>query len=169
MENNSQKLFDEFLGACIFFFIGAGAIIRNQFSNSALGLLGIAMAHGVTLSMMVSAFGEISGGHINPAVTFGVMVAKRINGSLGLQYISAQLVGGVLAGLLLYIVFPAQLSSVVHLGTPAVATGISLGTAVLVEAILTFFVVTAVFGTAIDPRASKIHGFVYEKFIMEKK
>jgi MIP family channel proteins len=159
MENNSKKLFVEFLGTCIFFFIGAGAIITNQFSNGAVGLVGIALAHGVILSIMISAFGGISGGHFNPAVTFGVIVAKRINVSLGLQYVAAQLVGGVLAGLLLYIVFPTQLCSTVHLGTPAVASGISLGTAVLVEAILTFALVTAVFGTAIDPRAPKIGGF----------
>ena len=159
MESNAKKLFVEFLGTCIFFFIGAGAIITNQFSNGAVGLLGIAIAHGVILSIMISAFGGISGGHFNPAVTFGVMIAKRISILLGLQYIGAQLAGGVLAGLLLRMIFPAEVCSAVHLGTPAVASGISLGTAVLVEAILTFALVTAVFGTAIDPRAPKIGGF----------
>jgi len=159
MGSDSKKLFVEFLGTCIFFFIGAGAIITNQFSNGAVGLVGIAIAHGVILSVMISAFGGISGGHFNPAVTFGVMVSRRISVSLGLQYMVAQLVGGVLAGLLLHVVFPSELCATVHLGTPAVATGVSLGTAVLIEAILTFALVTAVFGTAIDPRAPKIGGF----------
>jgi MIP family channel proteins len=159
MENNAKKLFVEFIGTCIFFFIGAGAIITNQFSNGAVGLLGIALAHGLILSIMVSAFGGISGGHFNPAVTFAVMVAKRISVPLGIQYIVAQLIGGVLAGLLLHAVFPAELCSAVHLGTPAVAAGVSAGTAVLLEAILTFALVTSVFGTAIDPRAPKIGGF----------
>jgi MIP family channel proteins len=159
MESNSKKLFVECLGTCIFFFIGAGAIITNQFSNGAVGLIGIALAHGIILSIMVSAFGGISGGHFNPAVTFAVMIAKRISVSLGLQYIGAQLIGGVLAGLLLRAVFPGDLCAAVHLGTPAVASGISVGTAVLVEAILTFALVLSVFGTAIDPRAPKIAGF----------
>ncbi len=137
----------------------------------------------------------MSGGHFNPAATFAIMIAKRIRVSRGLQYIEAQLVGSVLAGLLLYIVLLAEICSAVHLGTPAFASGISLGTAVLVDAILTFAPVAAVFGTAIDPPASKIGGFgiglvagfwenhwvcwvgpilgggiagfVYEKFIME--
>ena len=159
MGNDTKKLFVEFLGTCIFFFIGAGAIITNQFSNGAVGLVGIAIAHGVILAVMISAFGGISGGHFNPAVTFGVMVSRRISVVLGLQYIVAQLVGGVLAGLLLHLVFPSELCATVHLGTPAVAIGVSLGTAVLIEAILTFALVTAVFGTAIDPRAPKIGGF----------
>lgn len=159
MENNSKKLLVECLGTCIFFFIGAGAIITNQFSNGAVGLLGIALAHGLILSIMISAFGSISGGHFNPAVTFGVMVARRISVSLGLQYMVAQLVGGVIAGLLLRAVFPSELCAAVHLGTPAVASGVSLGSAVLIEAILTFALITAVFGTAIDPRAPKIGGF----------
>ena len=159
MGSDSKKLFVEFLGTCIFFFIGAGVIITNQFSNGAVGLLGIAIAHGVTLAVMISAFGGISGGHFNPAVTFGVMVSRRISVALGLQYMVAQLIGGVLAGLLLHVVFPSELCASVHLGTPAVAGGVSLGTAVLIEAILTFALVTSVFGTAIDPRAPKIGGF----------
>ena len=159
MESNSKKLFVEFLGTCIFFFIGAAAIVTNQFSNGAVGLVGIALAHGIILSVMISAFGSISGGHFNPAVTFGVMVARRISVSLGLQYMAAQLIGGVLAGLLLHVVFPESLCTATHLGTPAVASGVSLGTAVLIEAILTFALVTSVFGTAIDPRAPKIGGF----------
>lgn len=159
MGSDSKRLFVEFLGTCIFVFIGAGAIIANQFSNGAVGLLGIAIAHGVILSVVISAFGGISGGHINPAVTFGVMVSRRISVALGLQYMAAQLIGGVLAGLLLYVVFPSELCATVHLGTPAVASGVSLGTAVLIEAILTFALVTSVFGTAIDPRAPKIGGF----------
>jgi MIP family channel proteins len=159
MGSDSKKQFVEFLGTCIFVFIGAEAIITNQFSNGAVGLVGIAIAHGVILSVVISAFGGISGGHINPAVTFGVMVSGRIPLALGLKYMVAQLIGAVLGGLLLHAVFPSELCAAVHLETPAVASGVSLGTAVLIEAILTFALVTSVFGTAIDPRAPKIGGF----------
>jgi len=159
MKNAQTKLLVEFIGTCIFFFIGAGAIIANQFSQGAVGLIGIALAHGLILSIMVSTFGGISGGHFNPAVTFGVMLAKRISVPLGIQYVIAQLLGGVAAGILLHVVFPPDACLASHLGTPSVAAGVSFGTAVLLEAILTFFLVIAVFGTAIDPRAPKIGGF----------
>ncbi|MGA7159499.1 MAG: aquaporin [Bacteroidota bacterium] len=113
------------MGTCIFVFIGAGAIITNQFSIGAVGLVGIALAHGLILSIMISAFGGISGGHFNPPVTFGVMIAGRISIPLGLQYVGAQLIGGVLAGLLLHAVFPAELCATVHFGTPGCRPSLS--------------------------------------------
>lgn len=159
MKNNGTKLLVEFIGTCIFFYIGAGSIIADKFSNGAVGLLGIALAHGLILSIMISTFGAVSGGHFNPAVTFGVMVSRRISVPLGIQYIIAQLAGSVLAGILLHFSFSSEFCEATHLGTPAVTAGVSLGTAVFVEALLTFFLVTSVFGTAIDPRAPKIGGF----------
>lgn len=65
-----QKLVVGVLGTCIFLFIGVGAIITKQFSNGVVGLLGIALAHDIIVSIMISAFGGISGGHVNPAATF---------------------------------------------------------------------------------------------------
>lgn len=149
----------ELVGTFAFFFIGAGAIVTNKMTNGSVGLLGIALAHGLALAIMISIFGATSGGHFNPAVTIGFLVTRRIAPVLGVLYIVAQLVGGVLAGLLLRAIFPETVWQAAQLGTPNLAPGVSFGTGVLVEAVLTFFLLLAVFGTAVDPRAPKIAGF----------
>src|SRR2546430_560235 len=154
-----KPLIAELIGTFAFVFIGAGSIIANVLTHGALGLLGIALAHGLALSIMVTVFAATSGGHINPAVTIGFLVTRRIAPLLGLLYIVAQLVGATLAGLLLRTVFPQAVWQAAQLGTPMLAPGVSFGTGVLVEAALTFFLLLAVFGTAVDPRTPKIGGF----------
>jgi MIP family channel proteins len=149
----------ELVGTFAFVFIGAGAIVTNTMTHGAVGLLGIALAHGLALSIMISVFGATSGGHFNPAVTIGFLVTRRIAPLLALLYIVAQLVGGILAGLLLRIIFPEAVWQAAQLGTPNLAPGVSFGTGVLLEAVLTFFLLLAVFGTAVDERAPKIGGF----------
>jgi MIP family channel proteins len=149
----------ELVGMFSFVFIGAGSIVSNTYSHGAVGLLGIALAHGLALSIMISVFGATSGGHFNPAVTVGFLVTRRIKPDLAAVYIAAQLVGAVLGGLALRAVFAESVWKVTHLGTPALAPNVSFGTGVLVEAILTFFLLLAVFGTAVDARAPKIAGF----------
>lgn len=151
---SSKAAVAEFLGTFALCFIGAGAICTNQWTNGAVGLLGIAVAHGTVLAVMISALGHISGGHFNPAVTLGVLTAGRIERRRALTYIVAQLAGGVAAGLLLRYLVPATVWQPVHLGTPAVAAGISVTQAVTLEAVLTFFLVLAVFGTAVDAKGS---------------
>jgi MIP family channel proteins len=149
----------EFVGTFIFVFIGAGSIVANAFLSGTVGLIGIALAHGLALSVVVSALGATSGAHINPAVTIGFLVTRRIIRLLGILYILAQLLGATLAGLLLKAIFPEAIWQAARLGTPGLAPNISSGTAILIEAILTFFLLLAVFGTAVDDRAPKIGGF----------
>jgi MIP family channel proteins len=123
------------------------------------GLLGIAVAHGLALAVMISAFGATSGGHLNPAVTFGFLVTGRHSLGASLRYWGAQLAGAVLASYLLAACFPRPIWESVRLGAAGLSPEISLGGGFLVEAVLTFFLVTAVWGTAADPRAPKIGGF----------
>lgn len=156
---DSKAVVAEFVGTFLFFFIGAGAIIANTYSHGSVGLLGIALAHGLVLSIVISAFGATSGGHFNPAVTLAFLSVRRINLATAFSYIVAQLAAGTLSGLALRAIFPTAIWQVSHLGTPNLAVGVSVGTGVLVEAILTFLLLTAVFGTAVDPRAPKIGGF----------
>jgi glycerol uptake facilitator-like aquaporin len=108
---------------------------------------------------MITVFAATSGGHINPAVTIAMLVTRRIAPLLGLLYIVAQLVGATLAGLQLRAVYPQVVWQVAQLGTPNLGPGVSFGTGILVEAVLTFFLLLAVFGTDVDPRAPKIGGF----------
>jgi len=155
----AMPLIAELIGTFVFVFIGAGSIITNTLTHGAIGLVGIALAHGLALAIVITIFAATSGGHINPAVTIGFMITRRIAPLLGILYIVAQLVGATLAGLLLRAIYPQAIGLAAQLGTPNLAPGVSFGTGVLVEAVLTFFLLLAVFGTAVDPRAPKIGGF----------
>ncbi|MDQ3703638.1 MAG: aquaporin [Chloroflexota bacterium] len=152
-----KKVLAEVVGTFFFFFIGIGSIAGAS-QAGATGLLIVALAHGLALSIAITALGPISGAHFNPAVTISLLVARKISPLLALLYILGQLIGGVAACLVLGMVLPRSVWEPFSLGTPGVAT-IGIGQAVLLEAVLTFFLVVAVFGTAVDARAPKIGGF----------
>lgn len=155
-----KKCLAEGIGTFALVFIGAGSICSDQYTGGGVGLLGIALAHGLVLSIAIYATGHISGGHINPAVTFGFLITNRISVKDAVFYILSQLAGAVLAGFLLTAIFPAEVWNSVHLGTPLLGEGIGFGAGVLVEMILTFFLLFSIFGTAVDERAPKgIYGF----------
>jgi len=138
----------EAIGTFALCFIGAGSICINA------GLVGIALAHGCVLAVMISALGHISGGHFNPAVTVGALVGRKISGGMAGAYVASQLVGGAIAGFLLLFVFPESVWKPVNLGTPGLGSGVTMGTGILVELVLTFFLVMVVYGTAIDDRGT---------------
>jgi aquaporin Z len=143
----------EFVGTFTLIFIGAGSIVAaGQIHDPSL--IGIALAHGLAIAIMVSALGHISGGHFNPAVTFGMLVTRRIQPALGMLYWLSQLAGAALAALLLRELLPRASTNTVELGVPAVGHGIGAGAAFGLEAILTFFLVWVVFATAVDPRGT---------------
>jgi aquaporin TIP len=144
----------ELIGTFALIFVGVGAIANNA------GLLGVAFAHGLTIAVMVSATAGISGGHLNPAVTFGLLVGKQIGVPKAIAYWISQLIGAVGGGVLLV----NLLGSAVRSGAEAVAagtpdlSGIGPVKGTLIEAVLTFFLVFVVYGTAVDSRAPKIGG-----------
>ncbi len=152
----------EFIGTFALVFVGVGAIYHNA------GLLAVALAHGFTIAVMASATGAISGGQFNPAVTFGLWVGGKMNFKNSVLFVIAQLVGASAAGFILLFLFTGQMdsdkgtslaSSILVNGTPNLAkTGINITQGILIEAILTFFLVFVVYGTAVDSRAPKIGG-----------
>src|SRR5271165_685148 len=152
-----KKCVAEFIGTFALIFIGVGAINNNS-AAAGEGLLGIALAHGLAIGVMVSATGGISGGHLNPAVTFGALVGGKISVVDTIAYWVAQLAGGSAAGFLLLSIYGANGVSIVAGGTPDLAKDITPGTGIIIEAVLTFFLVFVVYGTAIDARAPKIGG-----------
>ena len=158
MTQHTRALLAEACGTFWFFFIGAGAVITAAISDGTL--LNIALAHGITLAIAVSAFGRISGGHFNPAVTFALAIAGRFPWARVPTYWAAQLFGGLLAGFALRSVFDYAIAAIdkTHLGTPALTT-ITPAVGIAVEAILTIFLVWAVYGTAVSPLAPRIAGF----------
>jgi MIP family channel proteins len=158
MYNKPQKLAAEFIGTFTLIFFGAGSICADQYLKSAggsgLGLLGIAIAHGLAFGIMVSAFGHISGGHLNPAVTIGFWVTRKLSTFDSLLYWIAQLAGGVAAAYLLRAVVPDETWRAVVLGTPDLARDFTRTSGILLEAVMTFFLVFVVFATAVDERGA---------------
>jgi MIP family channel proteins len=159
LERTGQQAVAEFIATFTLIFIGAGSVILN--ANHQLDLVGVALAHGLALAIMVSVTAHISGGHVNPAVTVGLWVTGKISTFRAGIYIVAQLLGATAGALALRATFPESLWKAANLGTPAPAPGISAGSAVVLEAILTFFLVFAVYGTAVDERGpfAKLAGF----------
>jgi len=160
-DRTAAALVAEALGTFLFFFVGAGSVVLGDYlaanGGSGPGLLGVALAHGLALAVLVSALGAVSGGHFNPAVTFAIWIMGRITPPRAALYVVAQLVGGLAAGLALKAVF-ADSWQPSALGTPALGAGITPLLGIGIEAILTALLVLAVIGTAVDPRAPRIGG-----------
>jgi MIP family channel proteins len=165
MYGKSQKLLAEFVGTFALIFMGAGSICTAQFlktnNQGSLGLLGIAVAHGLAIGIMVTAMGHISGGHFNPAVTIGFWVTRRLNSLDTILYWIAQLAGATAAAYSLRWLVPDETWKAVQLGAPDLARDLTRFQGMAIEGVLTFFLVFVVFATAVDPRGAfnKIAGF----------
>jgi MIP family channel proteins len=160
MPSLARRLTAEAIGTFGLVFIGAAVVVVNGgFPNSGIGLLGIALAHAVVLSVMITATMTISGGHLNPAVTLGLLATRRIDPLSAAAYIITQLVAAVVAAFLVQALLPPQAVQSAMLGVPVIASSVSLGQAIGIELILTFFLVSAVFGTAVSPDAPRVGGF----------
>jgi len=155
----SRRLVAELFGTFMLVFFGAGAVMTNNFPKADFGLLGVALAYGIAMAIGVTATMSISGGHLNPAVTAGMLAIRRIDAKTAVLYILAQLTGAVLAALVLKSILPSGVTKVLAVGTPAIAATITLGKAIAVEAILTFFLMSAVLGTLVSAQAPRIAGF----------
>ena len=161
LSKNLRALTAEFVGTLLFVFLGAGSVVAFAAAGPAaasIGTLGVALAHGVALAIVVSMTMNISGGHINPAVTTGLWIADKIAGRTALYYILAQLLGALVGAALIKSVFP-QAVTLARVGTPQLAADVTFMQGIWIEAILTFFLVSAVFGTAVSPEAPRIGGW----------
>lgn len=150
----------EFLGTLLFVFISAGSVIASSFFAIPAynALLFVALATGLAFALAVSATINISGGHINPAVTIGILAARKIKARDALTYIISQIIGATAGAYLLFALFQNNFGSSVYWGTPTIAVFLSPAQAILIETILTFILVFIVFGTVIDSRAPKLGG-----------
>jgi MIP family channel proteins len=146
----------EFVGTLLFVLVGAGSAIINQ--GGAAGLA-IALTHGIGLAVVITIMMPISGGHINPAVSVALWLGKQIDAVTLAKYVLAQLLGAVVAALLLKLIFPASAVRMSSLGTPQVSGAMSVGAAIALEALFTFFLVSAVYGTCVSPQAQRVGGF----------
>jgi aquaporin Z len=148
----------ELIATALFVFFSAGSVVANA-AGIPLGPVGVALAHGVGIAVLITMTMAISGGHLNPAVSLALWLAQRIDGRRLAFYVAAQLIGAVIGALLVKAFFAAGAARVTSLGTPQISGALSLFEAIAVEAVLTFFLVSAVFGTCVHPAAPKVGGF----------
>src|SRR5258706_4035931 len=151
----APKLLAEFIGTFAFVFIGAGTAAIVGEGVGLPGIVAIAFAHGLAIMAFAFAYGSVSGGHMNPAVTVGVLAAGAMGVGEAIGYIVSQLIGGIGGALLLPTVLGGAETG---LGMPALAHNPALRAPSLtitpeagfmIEALLAFFLLTVVLGTAV--------------------
>ena len=155
----SRRFAAELIGTFWLVFGGCGtAVISAGFPKVGVGLLGVALAFGLTLLTMAFTIGSISGCHINPAVTIGLWAGKRFPAAEVLPYIIAQVIGGILAASVLYVIASGAAGFDVSNGFAANGYGAhspggySLGSAFVAEVVLTFMFLIVILGST-DKRA----------------
>jgi MIP family channel proteins len=157
----------EFVGTFTLIFVGAGSILTIAKAlapaltsaqaldvYSGLTLVGVALAHGLAIAVMASAVGHISGAHFNPAVTLGFLITRRIAPSLAIVYWSMQFAGAAAAAALLRWFYPETARRITNLGAPGLSSGVTVWQGLVIEIVLTFFLVWVIFATAADPGGS---------------
>ena len=164
--NIGKKFIAELIGTFLLVFIGTGAAVVTLLIGDsiapgtgigALGGLGdwiaIALAFGLTVMACIYVFGKISGAHLNPAVTIGLLVSKNISLIDSVYYIIAQVIGACLGSLLLFVCLGAPAVTIGGLGATAPGLGVSYIQAMIAECIGTFFLMLVVMGVAVDEKA----------------
>ena len=150
----------EFIGPFALVVAGVGAIISTQNLGDGGNLVAVALAHGLAIGLMVAALGHVSGGHFNPAVTISILATGEIRLTRAITYVVAQLLGATVGAGVLTLVFPAlgpmgRNNQGVNLGLPGLGPDVSVSGALIMEAVMTFFLVLVIFGTVVDPRGPK--------------
>jgi aquaporin Z len=150
----------EFVGAFTLVVAGVGAIISTQNLADGGNLVAVALAHGLAIGLMVAALGHVSGGHFNPAVTISMLATGEASLTRAIYYIVAQLLGATAGAGILTLIFPAlgpmgRNNIGVNLGLPGLGPDVTIAGALIMEAVMTFFLVLVIFGTAVDPRGPK--------------
>ena len=146
---NTKNLAAEFVGTFALIFIGAGALAIGQ-----ANLVGVALAHGLVIVAFAYAYGHISGTHINPAVTLGLLIAGEIEFVVAIGYWIVQFLGGILGAIVLNAVLP----DAGDLGVTILGEGVGVGQGLVVEIVLTFFLVNTIFNTAVSGKAGNFAG-----------
>lgn len=167
-----QKLCAELLGTFLFVFFAAGVVCADQGLRAAgqpgIGSIGIALVRGLAFAILVYALAHISGGHFNPAITIGAWVTRKIGSLQAIFYGIAQILGAMAAAWVLTHLIPDQAWRAAGLATPDLAADISRTQGIILELILTFFLVFIFFAVVADvheesvvasPRLLRFGGF----------
>ena len=145
-----NKYFAEFIGTFILVFAGTAAIVVNDITGGTVSHVGISVVFGLVVTAVIYTFGDISGAHINPAVTIAFWYAKRFSGKLVFPYITSQIGGAILASVMVYVLFNDHDS----LGA-TIPQGSNFQSFVL-EIILTFILMLVIINVAIGAKEKGI-------------
>jgi len=159
MSSLARRATAEMLGTALLIYFGCGAIIMNNFPGASFNAFGIAVVHAVALSLAITMTMGVSGGHLNPAVTIGLAVIRRIAPRDAVVYVLSQLVGAVLAALLVRYTLPWNVGRVVAMGTPVLASTVGVINGIGLETIFGFVLMSGVMGTVVASNAPRIGGF----------
>ncbi len=154
-----KRLFCEFVGTFALVFVGVGALVAAGFAGAegGAGMITVALAHGLVVAVMATAVGHVSGGHFNPAVTLGTVVAQAVRAADATAYVVSQLAGALAAAGLARVAFPIEVWQKVRLGTPRLADEgmrVTFGQGILIEALLTFLLVWVFAAVVLDPKGA---------------
>ncbi len=145
-----KKYIAEFMGTFALVFAGTSAIVINDISGGVITHIGIAMVFGLVVAAMIYALGDISGAHINPAVTVGFWHAGRIPGKEASFYIISQIAGAISASLIVYLLFST------HQTLGATLPAGSWTQSFILEVILTFILMFTIINIATGSKEKKI-------------
>ena len=158
--NNLQKYFAEFVGTAVLVFMGCGSAVFLG-CDAAGGHLAVALAFGLSIVAMAYVIGNVSGCHINPAVSLAAFIDRRISGVDFCGYVISQIIGGFLgAGLLKAVSFFVGIDKTGGLGSNLVAGAGGISGAFIVEVVLTFIFLLTILGVTADSSKGSVAGIV---------
>jgi len=153
LRNDWRALLAEFVATMMFVFMGTGLLVsynKDKMDGSDLGagLVSISLGFGIALSTMIYTVANISGGHLNPAVTIALLLIRQIEIFKALGYIACQIGGSIVGTALMYGVMPDNVTEMIHMGATTLAEGVTPGEGCAIEICLTFILVFTVCATA---------------------
>ena len=159
MSSLARRAIAEMIGTGFLVFFACGSIVMNVFDGAKYNLFGIAVIQAFVFSLAISMTMGVSGGHLNPAVTIGLLTIKKISPSDAFIYVASQLVGALVGALLVRTILPSNVGHVIAYGTPVLHNSVTFTQAIAIEAVITFLLMSGVMGTIVASNAPKIGGF----------
>lgn len=159
MPSLTRRTVAELFGTFALVFFGCGVIVMDSFPAARTGLLGFALVHAIVLSVAVTATMFISGAHLNPAITLGMLAIRKITLRDAAAYIVIQLVAAVFAVSVARMLLPQSIGDLAMWGTPSLSPRVTFNQGIAIEAVLTFFWMSAMMATVVARNAPKVGGF----------
>ncbi|MEM7390802.1 MAG: aquaporin [Verrucomicrobiota bacterium] len=148
----------EFIGTFALVFTGVGTLAADRLAGGAYGPIGITLVVGLMTAAMITATKPVSGGHLNPAVTAGMVAIGKTKPVEAFGHILAQILGGVVAVAALQSTMPLNIMADINMGAPIPGKNVGIGRVFLMEVGLTFLVVLVFITTVVDERGPKCGG-----------